>query len=120
MRVLDRGRHAALVVPSDMLALHWLAVAVLGALVPRATLAVEPAAVTIQRLHGAIRLTTRAAIADVHLRPYRLDLRARASRVLLTGEPVPGGLFYERGTAQHALGAVTDTATLPDGVRLTV
>src|SRR5712692_10345261 len=103
-----------------MLALRRLALAVLTALAPRATLAVEPADVTTRRLHGAVRLATGAAIADVHLRPYRLDLRERGSRVLLAGELASGGLFYERGGVAHSLGSVSDVATLPDGVRLTV
>src|SRR5262249_23917438 len=89
------------------------------------TVAIAPAAtaargVAIHRSHAAVRLATRAAIADVHLDLYRLDLRERRTMGLLVREQTPSGLFYERDGATHTVGSVSDVTTLTDGVRLTV
>jgi len=93
-----------------------LPLAVIVAIAPAATAARD---VTIHRSHTAVRLATRAGIADVHLDPYRLDLRERRTMGLLTREQTPSSLFYERNGATHTVGSVSDVTTLPDGVRLT-
>ena len=81
---------------------------------------IVPRDVTIHRSGGTVRLETRAALADVRLDRYRLDLRERRTTGLLVREQSPGGPFYERGGTTHRLGAVSNVTTLPDGVRLTV
>jgi alpha-glucosidase (family GH31 glycosyl hydrolase) len=82
--------------------------------------AVEPADVSIARAGGVLQLRTGAALATVGLGRYRLGVRAAGTRKLLVRDDPAGGLFYERGGAVHALGAVTDVASLADGARLTV
>jgi len=87
-----------------------LPLAVIVAIAPAATAARD---VTIHRSHTAVRLATRAGIADVHLDPYRLDLRERRTMGLLTREQTPSGLFYERNGATHTVGSVSDASTSP-------
>jgi len=79
-----------------------------------------PRDVTVRRSSATVRLETRTAVAEVHLHRYRLDLRERRTMGFLVREQASGGLFYERGGVTHSLGSVSDVATLPDGVRLTV
>jgi hypothetical protein len=92
----------------------------LGALGAHVALAVDPPDVTMRRTAGSVRLETGAASARIRLGRWGLQLRDRVTRRLLTAERRAGGLFYERGADVHGLGRVTDVATLPDGVRLTV
>jgi alpha-glucosidase (family GH31 glycosyl hydrolase) len=82
--------------------------------------AVEPADVTVRRFAGSVRVETGAANAQIRLGRWGLRVRDRGTGRLLTRELGSGGLFYERAGVVHRLGAITDVATLPDGVRLTV
>ena len=75
--------------------------------------------VSVRRSATAIRISTARARAEITLSPYRLTLATRSGTPLTT-EADGGGPFWERGGASHGLGAVTDVARLPDGVRLTV
>src|ERR1043166_5095528 len=89
-------------------------------LVSGSAAAVEPADVTVRRFTTRLQLETGAVRATVRFDRYRLELRDRARRPLLTSEQRSGGPFYERGGTTHALGAVTQVTELPDGVTLTV
>jgi len=82
--------------------------------------AVDPPVVTVEP--GGARLRVRSQAAEVTVRKARLGLTLRdlVTHRRLTGEEPKGGLFYERGGTGHALGAVTATSVLPDGVQLTV
>ncbi|HYR96982.1 MAG TPA: TIM-barrel domain-containing protein, partial [Candidatus Binatus sp.] len=111
------GRSRARVVLEPMLAIRSLVTLFVLTAVAGA---VEPADVTVRRAGGSVRVQTGAASATVRLARYRLKLRDRTTRRLLTTEQRAGGLFYERGGTVHALGAVRDVATLADGVRLTI
>jgi alpha-glucosidase (family GH31 glycosyl hydrolase) len=82
--------------------------------------AVEPAAVTVERRPGRVRIGTDVAAADVRLGRFRLTFHDVERQKIFTREPRDGGLFYERGEATYGLRAVTEVQTLPDGVRLRV
>jgi alpha-glucosidase (family GH31 glycosyl hydrolase) len=85
----------------------------------RVALAVEPADVTVHRSGKLLRVETSAVIANIRLDRYRLQVRDRVTRGLLTAEMRGGGLFYERDGTAHGLGPVTAVIEGPGGVRLT-
>ncbi|MCW5891403.1 MAG: hypothetical protein KIT14_12750 [bacterium] len=100
----------------------WTAAACLVAalVLPEAVRAVEPARVTVEPNGRVVRLTTDAVRAEVARDRFRLRVRDRAGRRVVVREDAGGGLFYERAAGRYELGAVTDVALVPGGVRLTV
>lgn len=81
----------------------------LAAFALRPALPVEPADVSVERHGRLLRVQTGAAVANVRLDRYRLQVRERATAALLTAEQ-RGGLFFERAGTPHGLGAVTGVA----------
>lgn len=76
--------------------------------------------VTVEPGGPIVRVSTDAARVEVARGRFHLRVRDRAGRRVVVREDGGGGLFYERAGARHGLGAVTDVALVPGGVRLTV
>ncbi len=83
----------------------------------RPVAAVQPAKAKVEVSRSAVRVRTKAAVAEVRRTPFQL--RVRAEDKMLVQEQA-GGLFYERAGAVHGLGDVLEARRLDDGVELGV
>ncbi len=77
-------------------------------------------AVAVTYLSDRVRIQTQAALAEIHLAPYRLVLLSAADASIITGEPAAGGVFYERAASQYQLTQVRAEREVPNGVEFTV
>jgi len=80
--------------------------------------AVQPATVRTRISSRAVRVQTKAVVAEVRRAPFQL--RVLAGKKTLVREQAGGGLFYERAGIVHALGDVREARTVADGVQLDV
>jgi alpha-D-xyloside xylohydrolase len=84
------------------------------------TVPVAVSTVTIERSSDLVRIHSSAATAEIHLKPYRLELFRRAAAAPLTAETQEGGVFYERDGVRQQLTTVLTTQERDSGVEFAV